>query len=155
MLASIHPLVPVLAAYAAMSAFTFALYGWDKRQAGRGGRRIRERTLQLMALLGGWPGALAGRRRFRHKTRKRAFSLTLLAITLAHVAVWSGRPASLEAERLRLGVGLDGRTGADQVAVAVDVVDAAHRRPELVLARPRRRVGGLLARVGVVPVVGA
>ena len=46
---------------------------------------------------------------------------------------------------------LDGRAGADQVAVAVGVVDPGHRRPELVLAHPRRREGRLLARVGALP----
>ena len=34
-----------------------------------------------------------------------------------------------------------GRAGADEVAVAVGVVDAADRRPVLVLAQPRRREG--------------
>ncbi len=41
------------------------------------------------------------------------------------------------------------------MAVAVDVVDAADCRPELGLARPGRREGRQLARVGAVPRVGA
>ena len=52
----------VLGIYAAMSAVTFMAYGWDKRRARTGGRRVPERTLQTLALLGGWPGALLGRR---------------------------------------------------------------------------------------------
>ena len=32
-----------------------------------------ERTLHLLALLGGWPGAILARRRFRHKTMKVPF----------------------------------------------------------------------------------
>ena len=38
---------------------------------------------------------------------------------------------------------------AEQVAVAVDVVDAPDRRPVLVAAQARHRVGGVFARVGV------
>src|SRR5688572_21828962 len=53
-----------------------------------------------------------------------------------------------------LGVGLDRFAGAGEVAVAPDVVDAADRRPELVVLEPRRREGGVLARVGVLPGVG-
>src|SRR5438067_12962847 len=49
--------------------------------------------------------------------------------------------------RLLLHVGLQRRARADQIAVAVRVVHATHRGPELVLARPGRRKGGLLARV--------
>ncbi len=87
--ASISPLWIFFALYTVMSTVTFLAYGWDKRQARRGGRRLSERKLQTLALLGGWPGALLGRRTFRHKTRKRAFSWTLGAIALAHVAAWA------------------------------------------------------------------
>ena len=43
--------------------------------------------------------------------------------------------------------------GAEQIAIAVNVVDPGDRGPEFVLARPGRRKGGLLARVGMVPFV--
>src|SRR5439155_20609093 len=48
-------------------------------------------------------------------------------------------------------VSLYGRAGADQVAVAVRVVDARDGRPELALAHPRRGKRGLLAAVRPVP----
>src|SRR5689334_6746928 len=51
------------------------------------------------------------------------------------------------------GVRLHGRTAADEVAVTINVVDPPDGRPELPAAEPRRRVGGLLARVGKVPCV--
>src|SRR4051812_10860238 len=50
---------------------------------------------------------------------------------------------------------LDRRAGAEEIAVAPDVVDPAHGRPEFVLAEPRGRVGGLLAGVGAIPSIRA
>ena len=46
------------------------------------------------------------------------------------------------------------RTGAEEIAIAVNVVDPGDGRPEFVFARPRRGIGGLLARIGPVPFVG-
>jgi uncharacterized membrane protein YsdA (DUF1294 family) len=84
-----NPLVIILAWYLALSLVTFGVYGFDKRRARRGGRRVRERTLQGLALVGGWPGALLGRRTFHHKTLKRGFTAVLYAIALLHVAAWA------------------------------------------------------------------
>lgn len=66
----------VLALYAAASLVAFLAYGHDKSAAVRNARRVPERTLHLFALLGGWPGALAGQRLFRHKSSKAAFQNT-------------------------------------------------------------------------------
>src|SRR5687767_7858633 len=49
---------------------------------------------------------------------------------------------------------LDRGTRADQIAVAVGVVDPGHRRPELGLLQIRQRIRGLLPRVGMAPLVG-
>jgi len=78
----------VLAIYAVMSAVTFVAYGLDKSYARRGKRRIGETTLHLLALLGGWPGALLAMPLFRHKRRKTSFAVTVSLIALGHVAVW-------------------------------------------------------------------
>jgi uncharacterized membrane protein YsdA (DUF1294 family) len=79
---------------AAASLVTFALYGIDKRAARRGGRRVPEATLQLGALVGGSPGAFAGQRAFRHKTKKLSFQLVFWAIVLLQAGLlaawWSG-----------------------------------------------------------------
>jgi len=73
-----------------LSVVSFGMYWWDKRAAQRDKRRVRERTLHTVALLGGWPGALVGRAAFRHKTVKVMFRvLTWLAI-VAHVAIAGG-----------------------------------------------------------------
>ncbi|WFM72728.1 DUF1294 domain-containing protein [Halomonas sp. CKK8] len=67
----------LIVAYLLASLAAVILYGVDKAAARRGDRRIRESTLQLVALVGGWPGALLARRWFRHKTRKQPFGIIL------------------------------------------------------------------------------
>lgn len=66
---------------------TFAVYGWDKARAKTGGWRVPETTLHVLALAGGVVGAWAGRAVFRHKTRKREFTVVLTIATVAWVAV--------------------------------------------------------------------
>ena len=78
----------ILLAYAASSAVAFLAYGLDKRRAVRGGRRVPERTLHLLELLGGWPGALAGAATFRHKTAKTSYRLVRAAIVGLHLLGW-------------------------------------------------------------------
>src|SRR5947208_16593451 len=70
-----------------LSLVCFLAYGLDKRQAANGGRRVSERTLHLMAFLGGWPGALLGQRQFRHKTQKVTFRIVFWMVVMAHVGV--------------------------------------------------------------------
>ena len=74
----------------AMSVVAFAAYGIDKEQARRAGRRIPEKQLHVLAILGGWPGALLGQRVFRHKTRKTRFQLMFWLCVVVHVgtAAW-------------------------------------------------------------------
>ena len=74
--------------YGLMSVLTAAVYSLDKRHAVRAARRIPERTLHTLELLGGWPGALAAQQVFRHKNRKPAFFLVTYLIAALHVAAW-------------------------------------------------------------------
>ena len=46
---------------------------WDKRRATKGEWRLKEATLLVWALVGGWPGGIWAMRRFRHKTSKASF----------------------------------------------------------------------------------
>jgi uncharacterized membrane protein YsdA (DUF1294 family) len=78
-----------LLAYAALNAVAFMAHGWDKRLARGGGRRIRASTLHALALAGGFAGAWLGMRFFRHKTRKPAFLLVVLAAAALHAAAWA------------------------------------------------------------------
>lgn len=77
-----------LVLYVVVSLATMGAYAWDKSAAGRGKRRIRERTLHAMEVLGGWPGALLAQQLFRHKRRKLSFLLVTWLIAAAHVGVW-------------------------------------------------------------------
>ncbi|WP_293266013.1 cold shock and DUF1294 domain-containing protein [Oryzomicrobium sp.] len=58
---------------AGLSGVTFIAYGADKLAAVQREWRWSENSLHLLALLGGWPGALLGQALFRHKHRKAAF----------------------------------------------------------------------------------
>jgi uncharacterized membrane protein YsdA (DUF1294 family) len=82
------PLTSVLVGYAVASVIAFAAYGLDKRAARHGQRRTPERTLHIIELLGGWPGALLAQQFFRHKTRDQSFRLVFFSIVALHLAVW-------------------------------------------------------------------
>jgi uncharacterized membrane protein YsdA (DUF1294 family) len=72
----------IIGIYAVFSTVSFVLYGVDKLAAEKGWRRTPENTLHLLALLGGWPGCLAGQRIFRHKSRKQPFQTLFLCTVL-------------------------------------------------------------------------
>lgn len=76
--------------YAAVSVITLVMYGWDKRASKRpGARRVRERTLHLLALAGGFLGALVGQFWLRHKTRRAAFIVVTVLALAAHAGAWA------------------------------------------------------------------
>ncbi|MEO8668195.1 MAG: DUF1294 domain-containing protein [Bauldia sp.] len=80
-------LADLATAFIAMNFLAFAAFGIDKAKATTGSRRIAESTLLMLALLGGSPGAYAGRAVFRHKTRKQPFSRELHTIAVLQVLV--------------------------------------------------------------------
>ncbi len=79
----------------AVNFVTFLAYALDKQAARQGRWRVRERTLHLWSLAGGWPAAWWAQRLLRHKSSKAAFLriywLTVLLHTGATVAWWAGR----------------------------------------------------------------
>ncbi len=80
-----------LAAYlAAANLAAFAAFGVDKRRAKRGAWRIPERTLFLLAILGGSIGAFLGMYVFHHKTKHWYFRWGIPAILLLQcaAAIW-------------------------------------------------------------------
>ncbi len=72
---------------AAINIATFAAFAFDKHQARTGGRRNPERTLLLMAAIGGSPAALAAQQVLRHKTRKEPFRTWLWMIVIVQAAI--------------------------------------------------------------------
>ena len=69
------------------SIVCFAAYGIDKRRAVKQRPRIPGRVLHLLALFGGWPGAVLARRFFRHKTQKITFRLVLWLTIALHAVI--------------------------------------------------------------------
>lgn len=79
----------VISIYLVMSTVAFLAYGLDKQAATDGAWRTAEKRLHLWSLLGGFPGAWAAQRVFRHKGRKRRFMIIFWLIVLLHVAAWA------------------------------------------------------------------
>ena len=79
-----------LLALLAVNAWTVLRFWQDKQRAMAGERRIPERALLQLALIGGSPGALLARHWFRHKTRKEPFSSYLVGIAVLQAAVAGG-----------------------------------------------------------------
>jgi uncharacterized membrane protein YsdA (DUF1294 family)/cold shock CspA family protein len=63
----------LLFGYFCFSTITFLAYAFDKSKAQRGEWRVKESTLHLFSLMGGWPGAAIAQQLLRHKSQKREF----------------------------------------------------------------------------------
>jgi len=78
----------VLAGYLVLVNVTaFAVYGADKRRAKKDRWRVPERTLFLVALIGGSLGALLGMHVFHHKTKHWYFRVFIPLILLLQAAI--------------------------------------------------------------------
>lgn len=84
-----NPVLIALGVYVFMSLLTFAAFALDKRAARADRWRTRERTLHIMELLGGWPGALLAMRMIRHKNRKGRYVAVLALIIALHAGAWA------------------------------------------------------------------
>ena len=79
----------ILIYFAAITILTFLMFGVDKRRARQGGWRIPEKTLFVLAALGGSVGAIIGMWVYHHKTRHWYFKYGMPAILLAQlVIIW-------------------------------------------------------------------
>lgn len=82
---------PIWAWLAAINPATFLAYALDKSRASGRGRRIPERVLLGLALIGGTPGAAIAMFVLRHKTRKLSFLVPfalIVALQAAGLAWW-------------------------------------------------------------------
>jgi uncharacterized membrane protein YsdA (DUF1294 family) len=81
--------ITAAAVYITASLVTFVAFARDKRAASRNQPRTPERTLHILELLGGFPGALLSMPMLRHKNRRPRYWLVTLAITGVHAAAWT------------------------------------------------------------------
>ena len=72
---------------AVMSLIAFAAFGIDKYKAKTNRWRISEKTLFLLALLGGGVGAYVGMKVFHHKTRHKQFAIGLPLIMIIQLGL--------------------------------------------------------------------
>lgn len=95
----------VIALYAGASLIAFIAYALDKAAARAGRWRTQESTLHLLALIGGWPGALLAQRQFRHKTAKPSFRVVYWATVLLNCGAlgWLMTAGGNQALRTALG----------------------------------------------------
>lgn len=80
---------------ALMNLITFFVFGFDKfkakyKESHENARRVPERTLFLLAALGGSAGALLGMRVWRHKTLHRTFRIGIPAILALQLLLAAG-----------------------------------------------------------------
>ena len=81
----------VLAMYIGLSLLAFLAYAVDKSASINGRWRTPERTLHLLSLVGGWPGALLGQQLLRHKCSKPSFVAVFwftVAVNVAGFIAW-------------------------------------------------------------------
>ena len=81
-------LIAFLIAWGIMSAVTFFVYAHDKLQAKKGKWRVKEKTLLLLALLMGAPGALIAMFTLRHKTLKAKFTIPVPVFLVLQAALF-------------------------------------------------------------------
>lgn len=73
-----------------LNLVTFFMYWVDKHAAQTGRWRTSERTLHLLGLLGGWPGAWWAQALLRHKSSKASFLAAYWATVALHCLVLAG-----------------------------------------------------------------
>lgn len=82
--------IPILVglAYGVLSLGCFVAYAIDKSAAREGRWRTSERTLLLLGLLCGWPGAVLAQQWLRHKSGKRSFQVLFWISVAINIAAF-------------------------------------------------------------------
>ena len=70
-----------------INLITFITFGIDKGKAINNNRRVSEKTLWIMSLIGGSLGALLGMKMFRHKTKKLSFQAMMAVILVLQIFI--------------------------------------------------------------------
>ena len=89
------PWVLLIAWLAIVNLGTFLVFGWDKfkakyREKHPTARRVPEKALFLLAILGGSAGALLGMRVWHHKTLHRSFRIGIPLILAFQILIPTG-----------------------------------------------------------------
>lgn len=87
--------VILLAVGLLLNLATFWIYWQDKHAARQRAWRVRENSLHVLALAGGWPAAWWAQQLLRHKSRKPSFRHAYLATVVGHLgllAAFAGWP---------------------------------------------------------------
>ena len=82
-----NPIYIILLYLAIINLVAFIAMGADKYKAARQKWRIPERTLLLLAAIGGSIGGIAGIYAFRHKTLRKKFTIGFPAILIIQIAL--------------------------------------------------------------------
>jgi len=77
----------VIVIYLLMSVVTFCVYAWDKYKAKYGVWRTPEKTLHVLELCCGWPGALMAQELLRHKSHKTGYRTSFWLMVTLNVAI--------------------------------------------------------------------
>ncbi len=86
-LRKVQPSIPIF--YILISFLTFAMYARDKRAAQQDLWRTPEKTLHMLSLLGGWPGALIAQQKLHHKSSKQSFLIIFSATIVLNILILS------------------------------------------------------------------
>jgi uncharacterized membrane protein YsdA (DUF1294 family) len=76
-------------AYGIASVICLIVYYFDKTAAQAGRWRISEKTLLLLGLAGGWPGAALAQQWFRHKSSKPSFRVRFWATVVLNTSAFA------------------------------------------------------------------
>lgn len=83
-----HQLPSMLAwFYVCINLCTFCVYVFDKSAARQNRWRVRESYLHLLAILGGWWGAIVAQQFIRHKSVKKPFLMIFSFTVIANITM--------------------------------------------------------------------
>jgi uncharacterized membrane protein YsdA (DUF1294 family)/cold shock CspA family protein len=80
--------IAIIGLYIIGSIASYIAYSMDKSAAQKGQWRIKESTLMVFALIGGWPGALIAQRLLHHKTKKQSFQIGFWIIVVINCVLF-------------------------------------------------------------------
>jgi len=76
--------------YLGLSLLLFIIYAMDKSAARNGSWRTSENTLHLLAIAGGWPGAVIAQQILHHKSKKQPFRLVFWITIVINIGLFVG-----------------------------------------------------------------